>query len=868
MKEEKRVSYQAGITRKPSDFLCQEGELAECINMTSDGEELKVLQPLTVKCAPGKKLLFVHRLPGGQENYIYEIPDSNGYYLYHDDTMIAMSGHREQMNTANLTSIGKTIIVNAADEDDEDGVVYYIWKNNAYKRYDGVKAPDLLEFWVAPLNNVSVSQSYEGSQLERKGSGNGATLRVKDQSFYNDLVVGLYEKALHKIAEDKNFARPFMIRYAIELFDGSYTAISNPIICYAGIKRNAYASISDNEVALNVKPFGLRYLANYDYSDLSDIVRNVVVFASPAINLYDMAGDQKPKAKSSENVWCDFTDNDGDYTAYNLPNNSDVGTYFSPLNAAGAIEKSIESTSTFFKIAELGLKQDGYGYMYEYIDLHTITNLTSQEQLPLDYYSNSRLNGDGMISYNGRLMLTNARRTFFAGFKYFSSWWGTTDGYSHIFIYISTDSGDKVVHQKAKGSTVMGHYIYYPDPRAYKAVLFLETDNGTVQYQGTVPLKEHPRMNGAYFYSGLPSSSGLTLPKTSPNPVFNNIIVNSSPEILNGHLYMSEVNNPFVFSSRGDISVGTGRILGAAPITQALSQGQFGQFPLIAFCTDGIWALSLNSEGVFTSTTPMSREVALERNPCITQTDDAIFFISKKGLMAVAGNEVRCVSEQMNGVACNTGMLAGLTLDELENGNETEQWAYVIDHCSGSPTFREQILRQGVRIAYDYTDSRLLLLRPNAYWCWVYNIKDGCFSKMILPSSFISVVNNYPDTLIQMGDTAKTVYSLYDEYADEAADNVRQQGFILTRPMKLGGPLTVASLRELKHVGCWNERLGSCVKTMVLISDNLTMWYKSGSRMGVAAKYYRLALFVRMAPHERLSGTIIRKENRREENLR
>ena len=38
-KQERRISYKAGITRTPSDFLCQDGELAECINLTTDTED-------------------------------------------------------------------------------------------------------------------------------------------------------------------------------------------------------------------------------------------------------------------------------------------------------------------------------------------------------------------------------------------------------------------------------------------------------------------------------------------------------------------------------------------------------------------------------------------------------------------------------------------------------------------------------------------------------------------------------------------------------------------------------------------------------------------------------------------------------------
>ena len=60
----------------------------------------------------------------------------------------------------------------------------------------------------------------------------------------------------------------------------------------------------------------------------------------------------------------------------------------------------------------------------------------------------------------------------------------------------------------------------------------------------------------------------------------------------------------------------------------------------------------------------------------------------------------------------------------------------------------------------------------------------------------------------------------------------------------------------------------SCVKTEVWLSDDLYKWYRMASRFGAAAKYFRLALYIKMLPAERLSGTIISDQERRTNNLR
>ena len=127
-----------------------------------------------------------------------------------------------------------------------------------------------------------------------------------------------------------------------------------------------------------------------------------------------------------------------------------------------------------------------------------------------------------------------------------------------------------------------------------------------------------------------------------------------------------------------------------------------------------------------------------------------------------------------------------------------------------------------------------------------------------------NAINDYPDTLLQ-GSAA--IYSLYDKPREEDV-NTRQTAFMLTRPMKLAGPVSQTSLRQLKNVGTWNESAGSKVKTVVYVSEDQRTWYELQSRFGAAARYFRLALYIKMLPTERLSGTILSEQARRVKNMR
>jgi hypothetical protein len=177
-------------------------------------------------------------------------------------------------------------------------------------------------------------------------------------------------------------------------------------------------------------------------------------------------------------------------------------------------------------------------------------------------------------------------------------------------------------------------------------------------------------------------------------------------------------------------------------------------------------------------------------------------------------------------------------------------------------------------MAYDYIDSRIVMMNPHYDYSFVYNIADGTISKVILPAGMTNAVNNYPDYLIQgrKPNDQVWVYSFYEKPREEEV-NSRSLAFLLTRPMKLAGPVSQASLRQLKNVGTWVRKDAqgnelSCVKTDVYLSEDMQRWYPDISRHGAAARYYRLALYIKMLPTERLSGTILTEQERRSHNMR
>ena len=946
MEQEHRITYKAGITRTPSDFLCQDGELAECINLATDNEELKpVVQPVAVAdtftpIAPilqGFHLLYVHKFNDDERyiGYTYDTAYHANYLCYATKDGTELTYRELQApytETTKVTSIGKTLIVS-----DANGVNYFLWETTtidgepvpSYENLGPIPDPNL-DFWLEGggedfeplLRAEQYTQEFDyyvynrGAKEGIVGGNSSGYVSISENGEaseeYNNLVIGLYSKNKKAIAEKKCFSNPFFIRYALEMYDGSYTYISEPILMLPSVSKNTFAVLYEKNGYGNCMMMFTKYCRlHYDMNSnglekFSDVIKNVVLFVSRSIDVYDTLVDQKAKGygngglvKTEDHI--DYFSPDGgskvfadgiyrkdnaDYSSYNEASTiyscTSTGSIVLPVwekfealmsKPKKDLEHQLKTTSTFYKLCELGLKSSS-GDVGEKIEAHTLENIEVQETLESDdFYSRSKLVPKYIYAYNSRLNIANVSRGMFEGYGFFMPFDNSTASIYDFYVRIKTDTESVWVRHQVSTKQKQGIYFYYPDSRADRVTI----------YKGNTcvcdkELIEHPGLNGAYYLKGLP---GIDVDETTvsvdpiegfdPNrtmPDINNKYNNDYLESLPNYIIQSDVNNPWVFPAKGYHKVGTGKIIGMSTITQALSQGQFGQYPLLVFSESGIWAMSVNNTGLYQSIQPMSRDVCLNPNS-ILQTDGTVFFVSKKGLMVIVGNEVRCVSELMNGRAFNTAVLS-----PLATGTD---WAGIVSACQGETTFLEYIRDDATFMSYDYIDSRIIITRPGAGFSFAYNIADGTISKVILPAAMTGAVNNYPDYLLQgtvtvEGTTQNRLYSYYEKPREENVAE-RQLGFVLTRPMKLAGPVSQASLRQLMNVGTWRKKDAqgnelSCVKTEIYLSEDMQTWFPDISRYGAAARYYRLALFIKMLPTERLSGTILTEQERRAHNMR
>lgn len=864
--KQQQLTFEKGITNVPSDLLCSDNALEESVGMIYDNGEHRVIQNpkeyiTSAWNTEGTQMdvpviLYIHKF-NDEERYIgYREMVQYGHTLYplcwctKDGTKLIYQadfqyeGSIYYTKEIKITSIGKTLVFSNADN-----IYRFLWKGDVY---DGCKSIPDLQFKA----HIYVKDSIIGPVEFASCSGDGAEIitGVHDnyydidkskQDVYNDLVVGLYAKNKRTISQKKCFCLPFFIRAALELYDGTYYYVTNPILLFPSVTRTSIMSNdwsgtgASDSFSLRTY-YGHMYVSQLtDYADFTDIVKDVVLLASEGIEIYDTLSDQETGADSGTDV-IDFdyvasTSEGSDISVYGEYNDFAAGIHVLKNRDKMDIVNDLKSTSRFYRICSLGLSPVDNIDSATKIETHTLENITTQEMLENDdYFSRSALYPSFLYSYNSRLNISNVSRGFFEGFGNFMPFDDTTNLNSYNFyVRIKLDDGRSVwVSHHEVTRQKQGFYFYYPDSRADHVVIY-NGDTCVLDKR----LEEHSGLNGAFYFAGLPNIDYTDETSVIPSIDPRNLINNNATERLANYIIQSVVNNPWVFQAEGYFKVGTGKIIGMSTITQALSEGQYGQYPLLVFSESGIWSLSVADTGYYMAIHPMSREVCNNANS-ITQTDGAVFFSSEKGLMVVVGGDVRCVSEQLSGRNADfTG--------EISMGN-----------------FRDYL--KDCFIAYDYRDSLLWIFnnsrQQNNKYCYVYSIKSGTFGKFSFVAPITNVVNNYPDYLLQTGSR---VYSL-TERVNINLDPDEYDGLIITRPMKLENGLALKSLMQVRHI----KQMQGDMTLRIFASNNTDHWVELHSLRGTPWKYYRFRYdFTSLAATDRFAGSVVITQERRTDKL-
>lgn len=884
--ERQTLSFSKGMTNVPSDLLSDDSELLESDGFIfKDGEMKPVQKPVKIGEIAGQKILYVHKMADYENIIAYdEFTDGGTLYIYKKNKYDEASFMFTNIGAVyDVSSAGNTLVV-ATDS----GLRYFLHKGEEYKDL-GVDMPEPnFNPWFNIKNEILPKNTYEDIQpfLEDKGNvsytlNEDGTISVENGGNDNyhlfelppngekydnaqNIIKGCVSKATNIVKENNYFPHPFFIRFAWKLVDGRYTKISNPIICYPTARRNGNFC-TNNASAFH--PTAYRILFQPCYGELyfdalnnhidewKDIIKELVVFASDDVAPYKVDEDWKivrPESLNGQRRYDGVINGKYLDVAYKFATdrwqNNNLNTLITNIQFVPTkyktddeiIDELIKKTQYYklfsLKVGSFQMNGDTVKASVVMKD-HTVENLTSQEQLAVDdYYGWTRKVCKKIYPYNNRINLIGVKRYPFRGFTIFrAGYTSPTNAYGFVkyYVHIVSQTMDTWVLSNAlmidKDYQPYNDWYFYPDPNAKEMLIMVNKYQEGKTYYYNINLQMHPMLNGSYSFAALPPTL-LDIGKDVANKQIGGF------EDLNSQIFTSVVNNPFVFEASGDNTVGTGKILGIIANTEAVSQGQFGQYPLMVFTDEGIYGLSVNSEGLYSRAYPISREVCNEDSPLVP-TDRLVFFASKKGLMAASGGSVACMSEQMRGrVPRNFATFGeGKFLDFLK----------------------------GCLIAYDYRDSILRIFSKGKSYQYIYNMVDKTFSMVNSGIEAQAVVNDYPDNLIQ--DTNGNVYSLTVK-PDINEDTESYSGSFTTRPLKLGGSMTLKSLRAVKHLFDSDE---GTIGLEIYGSNDCKHWCKLPSVGGKPWKYFTFKYTLQnFKAADAFAGSIVEVQSRREDKMR
>ena len=921
----KEIKY-TGFTASPSDYECPDGDLAAVLNVVpEEGSLSPVLPPAELfHLSDGRVLRFVHET-AYIKNYIVTHGDvvewTPGKNKYGEDVTPGSTFNvlKDFTGTTinNINAIGNTLLVIC-----EDGIHYFLWEG--YDFVETVGSTDYLGYTYLSTHMPEIDLSFglqasidfeytdtllfsekllddlnkyedDPSKVKLDRFLHEGESGLSDYDAINDTVMPLTLKFIEKCTGSGQFIMPFFVRFAYRLYDGSLTMQSAPVLMLpaTGISPvcHIYRLGGSESAQLFFRCRILAYLCQLDYAVShnveklklwKDIIKSVDIFVSNPIYSIDQngeIGENLIDLSLNENNLCGiFRYQDGsderDYykeQKYFSEGKAVPGIKY-PIKYENQVNDQIHNCNLFYFIKELKIDELSSERTIIKIDKGYLNSLAAHEVLPDDYQSHDTIYADYSHGYNSRLNFSGIRKQFFEGFDAKSLFCYTNSGeldkmcIVDVYYYIKYQEHECVVQSNFRNQIFSTDskflYLFYPGSYAYKAVIKIEkmgSDNSVSYYE--VPLTSHPKLNGTYWFDGLDSDiTDGTHNFTGTPPVVSPI----SKRIIDlpNKVYVSEVNNPFYFPATGVITVGAGRVMSISSAAKALSQGQFGQFPLYAFTDEGVWALEVSKTGTISAVQPFTRDVCINADS-ITQLDSSVLFATDRGIMLISGSNSICISDSLD-------YSKTFQITSLPQSDKLLAFVGFTQADLNYVTFHEFV--KGCRMLYSYNLQRIIVFNRDYPYAYVYSLKSKSWGMM--PSTIAHTIPSYPEALAQLQDGTIVDYSGTDDSRQDADGNLTGiKGVLITRPLKLDAPDALKTVDTVIQRG--NFQRGH-IKTAIYGSRDLINWfvvwtsvdhYLRGFR-GTPYKYFRLVLLCDLDPTESVYGCSIQYTPRFTNRLR
>lgn len=849
-----------GLTHSPSDYDCQDGELATCLNLINeDGALHPIHQPVVVEqnitLDAGDTIELVHKVTHDEtihSHYIIRKSDDTWYWMEKggDGTKNTIDLNGFHVNA--VTAVGN--IVNFVGE---ISIKYLYWIDDNYQLFDrdnfnyGIKIDFKESDYHGGSAEISLGDefwdyvTYESSSSGRKITGMNVNQVSK--------VFNMFDAVINKTLSDKGkqWQKYFVFGVAaIRLYDGTYYSISNIFKLDWNSATLASVSVDPyNKRFWSIGPAIATYTisANIDNLDkISNLIQGIDIFLSKAESFVNL---ESAAAK---------------YVVPEL-NDIDQGDMFFTMMSGKEAANAIDSLSFYHS---LFISKDEFG---KELQLKRVEG--TEESLPLANLYRSDLGGKCAITYNNRLHVGNVK-----------------EGYNVDLISNITPNRANVEELKTEGIVRvkasnkefwckvddLGARLYYfvciPILNVSEIIFYMKTGTSVFE-KSTVNLHSSETTAFSFYVAGEGKENvpQFALPwEKSSEEEWNNIVskyenykTNTNALPYSSVVKVSEAENPLIFPAKNSVQVGSSIINALSANTRPISEGQFGDAPLYAFTDEGVWVLMLDSEGTYIARQPANRDIC--SNPKgILQIDDAVLFPTERGIMMQRGRESECITDVLDDYPFDFLSIYSHSTKDKTYPNKLLALGNIPESDVKYVRFRKYLEEAGM--IYDYYDSRIIVFNPNYTYAYVYSLKSNMWGTM--HNVFNKRVNIYPESYATDKEG-----KILDVYVKEPTENV--PFFLCSRPLTLGQDAYKTMFDCITRGYFSSIQAGKC--GMVLFGSNdLVNWYYVGSSVnmylrnivGSPYKYFRLSLMGNLAPKESISALSTEFQSRLQNKLR
>lgn len=737
-----RITFIGSSSHKAAR-AANKGECLRTVNLRKNNGSLQPVPIPHIHCVLSgsqRTLVYVHTCNDSQH-----LITTEGIALFHEldiDGNNSASINKQLAiiddDIAEINSLGNTLIVATPSK-----IHYFLYHDGSYKYLDN-KPP-------LPTVRLTCSKAQGSFFKADEISMDGKVEKLSEQTItdFSTRLLGTYFKTRNAVHKQNQFALPILARYALRMYDGSYIMPSAPILLgnytldlmyNTHYLRSTYDEDSDTTTIesfdIALESYKVQYnFESFDLEDWKDIITHIDIFVSSELSIVE--------------------DRNIDNYSYEVYNDTIYAFgYNFPAIDIEELQNNVRNESLYYLYHSIELNNSDTPITLNspvIIDSNiNPSTLIYRPRMEADSESFKQIGAHTSYVYNHRLHLANIHNKYYEGYPpaIFAHTYNSDNDSAVAYTRTLINLNNKGIKEVIATSNIpnfdykISPTLSFPDSNATSMEIFIR--HSGMEYHKSFRLTAASNENRASYIND--NLADIDVRSWDCISLTHNDEAEAipSPSSFTIHdpnlMIVSEANNPFLFTAGLSYNISTGRILGMAATTTALSQGQYGEFPLYVFTDEGIWGMQVgNGEVCYARQTPINNE-QLDSNIMLTPTEDAIIYRSGNKLSMISGSHTREL----------------LPLKEFNNTNFDKQLSSFLpldaSQATTDATPLSTFFTNDTVMCYRQKENELIFCNANYPYCIVLHLPTGHIYR--LEYKLRNIVNSYNTLLAQGSNNA------------------------------------------------------------------------------------------------------------------